>query len=194
MPQIWHYSLDNMIQLLYGIPKAISFTNFFCNVFDYHYCIIFHPWIKSSPSLSPLRLYQLSRFLLVPFHMGQPCIYISGTRSCWRRSLVCQWWLNMRLGCPVFFWLPNNGRRATKWLFGHWNLIFSVFWGWYFQRNLDCVLVALEQTWTNQGHHGSVWGVSLPFHTLPARPWRKSYWQVIQIDWSPSWPSSLGGF
>lgn len=57
---------------------------------------------------------------------------------------------------PGFFWLPNNGRRATKWLFGHWNPILSVFGGWYFQRNLDCVLDALEQTWTNQGHHGSV--------------------------------------
>ena len=142
--------------------------------------IIFHPWIKSSPSFSPL---QLSRFLLVPFHMGQRCIYISGTRSCWRRSLVCQWWLNMRLGCRTMVGEPQSGiYYFLCWGDDIFREIWIVFWMHWNKHEQTKVIMEVY------------FGGGLPFHTLPARPWRKSYWQVIQIDWSPSWPSSLGGF
>ena len=69
MPQIWHYSLDNMIQLLYGIPKAISFTNFFCNVFDYHYYI---------PSLNQ-KLAQLIPLTIISIIQVSTCTFSYGS-------------------------------------------------------------------------------------------------------------------
>ena len=58
-PQVWHYSWDNMIQLLYGIPKAISFTNLFCNIFDisYHYIPSLN---QKLAQLIPLTIIQVS--------------------------------------------------------------------------------------------------------------------------------------
>ena len=139
-----------MIQLLYGIPKAIPFTNLFCDVFDYHYYI---PSLNQKlAQLFPLTIIQVSTRT---FSYGS-ALYIH-----FRDKELLKKIFGVPMMTQYEAWVSNNGRRATK-----WNLLLSVLGGWYFPRNLDCVLDALEQTWTNQGHHGSVFWGGLAFSHL----------------------------
>ena len=102
-------SWDNMIWYkdCMEYPRLYPLQTHFI-VYLIYYFILYIPSYESKarPAYPPLRIIQV-----FTFSYGSS-LYISGTRSCWRRSLVCLWWLNTRCGGFLGdFWLTPTIHR-----------------------------------------------------------------------------------